>query len=102
MLSNKDPAQSKIHIIKIKNEDLPGGTVDKSPPDNAGDTGSIPGPGGFHTPHVPQLLSPHATATEDRMPRACAPRQEATAMRSPGTTTRESLNAATKTQCNQR
>ena len=41
--------------------DVPGGTVDKNPPANAGDTGSIPGPGRFHMlqgnyAHVPQLL----------------------------------------------
>ena len=28
--------------------DFPGGTVDKNPPANAGDTGSIPGPGRCH------------------------------------------------------
>ena len=30
--------------------DFPGGTVDKNPAANAGDMGSIPGPGGFHMP----------------------------------------------------
>ena len=30
--------------------DFPGGTVDKYPPANAGDTGSISGPGRSHTP----------------------------------------------------
>ena len=30
---------------------FPNGRVDKTPPANAGDTGSIPGPGRFHTPH---------------------------------------------------
>ena len=30
--------------------DLPGGTVDKNPPFNSGDTGSIPGSGGSHMP----------------------------------------------------
>ena len=29
---------------------LPGGTVDKTPPANAGDMGSIPGSGRFHMP----------------------------------------------------
>ena len=33
-------------MLKIINfRDIPGGTVDKNPPANAGDTGSIPGPG---------------------------------------------------------
>ena len=31
-------------------EDFPGGTMNKNLPDNAGDTGSIPGPGRFHVP----------------------------------------------------
>ena len=31
-------------------QDFPGGTVDKNPPANAGDTGSIPGPERFHMP----------------------------------------------------
>ena len=30
--------------------DFPGGPVVKNPPANAGDIGSIPGPGRFHTP----------------------------------------------------
>ena len=36
--------------IKSHNEDFPGGTVVKNPPVNAGDTGSIPGPGRSHMP----------------------------------------------------
>ena len=64
----------------------------KSPPANAGDTGSSPGLGRSHMPrsnyarvpllsllsraHEPQLLSPHATTTKARAPRACAPQQE--------------------------
>ena len=35
---------------KCKSLDFPGGTVVKSPPANAGDKGSSPGPGGSHTP----------------------------------------------------
>ena len=31
-------------------KDFPGGTVDKNPPANAGDKGSIPGLGRFHIP----------------------------------------------------
>ena len=42
---------------------FPGGPVAGNPPANAGDTGSIPGPGGFYSPLgneacAPQLLSP--------------------------------------------
>ena len=48
---------------------------------------------------MPQLLSPCAATTEARAPRARATKLgEATAMRSPLTTTRESPHAATKTQ----
>ena len=70
-----------------------GGTVVKSPPANAGDTGSSPGPGRSNMPwsnwarapqllnlhsraREPQLLSPRATTTEAHAPRACALQQE--------------------------
>ena len=36
--------------IKEKPQEFPGGAVDKNPPANAGDMGSIPGLGGFHMP----------------------------------------------------
>ena len=65
----------------------------KNLPANAGDTGSSPGPGRSHMPQSnwarvpqllslcstarePQLLSPRATTTEARVPRARAPQQE--------------------------
>ena len=35
---------------KKKEQDLPGGTVGKNPPANAGNTGLIPGPWRFHMP----------------------------------------------------
>ena len=69
--------------------DFPGGTVVKNPPTNAGDTGSIPGPGRSHMPqsnkaHVPQLLSLHSRAREPQLlsphaatTEACAPRAHA-------------------------
>ena len=41
---------SEEQFLKDKYRDFPGGTVVKNPPDNAGDTGSIPGPGGSHMP----------------------------------------------------
>ena len=73
--------------------DFPGGTVVKNPPANAGDMGSIAGPGRSHMPqsnwarapqllslrsraHKPQLLSPRATTSEAGTPRAHAPQQE--------------------------
>ena len=88
--------------------DLPGGAVVNNPPANARDTGSIPGLGRSHMlwrdwtcvpqllnlcyrTRLPQLLSPHATTTEACAPRARALQQkEATAMRSPCTTTKSS------------
>ena len=42
----------RLAIIKkaTNNWDFPGGAVVKNPPANAGDTGSIPGPGRSHMP----------------------------------------------------
>ena len=45
-LSEKD---FKTAVIKIL-QDFPGGAVVKNPPANAGDMGSIPGPGRSHMP----------------------------------------------------
>ena len=50
------------YFFKIKRWGFPGGAVVKNPPANAGDTGSIPGPGRSHMPRsnwarAPQLLS---------------------------------------------
>ena len=40
-----------IFILKVIGLiDFPGGAVDGNPPVNAGDTGSIPGPGRFQMP----------------------------------------------------
>ena len=36
--------------VKKKGGGFPCGAVAKNPPANAGDTGSSPGPGGYHTP----------------------------------------------------
>ena len=77
-------------ILKYARQDFPGGAVVKNLPDNAGDTGSSPGPGGSDMlwstrPHVPQLLSLHsrarapqllslrATTTEARVPQLLKP-----------------------------
>ena len=35
---------------EVNSRTSPGGTVDKNLPAHAGDTGSIPGPGGLHVP----------------------------------------------------
>ena len=40
---------SKSYLaLKLFPQDFPGGAVDKNPPANAVDTGSIPRPGGLH------------------------------------------------------
>ena len=39
-----------LYWHKNKSQDFPGGPVVKNPPANAGDTGSIPGPGRLHIP----------------------------------------------------
>ena len=74
------------------NGDYPGGSVIKSPPAKAVDTGSIPGLGRSpmlqsnytHVPQLlslcsrawePQLLSPCATTTEARAAEVCAPQK---------------------------
>ena len=49
-------------LLKLCQRDFPGGTVDKNLPTNAGDMGSIPGPGRFCMPRnneadASQLLS---------------------------------------------
>ena len=41
---------STISHQKTEIWDFPGGTVDKNPPANAENTGSIPDPGRFHIP----------------------------------------------------
>ena len=94
---------------------FPSGAVVGNPPADAGDMGSSPGPGGSHVPRSswarapqllslrstarePQLLSPQATTTEPTSlnywgPCAwspCSATREATAVRSPRTTTKSS------------
>ena len=80
-------------ILKPNTRDFPGGAVVKNLPANAGDMGSIRGPGRSHIPWsnkarvpqllslhsracAPQLLSPRAATTEACAPRARAPQQE--------------------------
>ena len=69
--------KSRCYVKKLPSG-FPGGAVVKSPPADAGDTGSIPVPGRSHMlrsnlAHEPQLLRPHATTIEAHVPRACAP-----------------------------
>ena len=65
--------------------DFPGGAVVKNPPANAGDMGSIPGPGRSHMPRsnwacAPQLLSRRSRAREPQLLRLCATTTEARAL----------------------
>ena len=69
-------------LIKKLKLGSPGGSVIKSPPANAGDTGSFPDPGRSicrraHVPHLwslcsrvpePELMNPCAATTEAHMP----------------------------------
>ena len=53
------------HEVNLENQaevgrDFPGGPVDKNPPSNAGNSGSIPGQG-TKIPHATALLSPPGT-----------------------------------------
>ena len=57
------------HVLERESNkgDFHGGAVDRNPPANAGDKGSIPGPGRFHMlwsswACAPQLLSPSSRA----------------------------------------
>ena len=80
-------------VLKRQNRDFTGGAVVKNLPANAGDMGSSPGLGRCHMPWSnkarapqllslrsrawePQLLTPRATTTETRAPRARAPQQQ--------------------------
>ena len=47
------------NLFNKKLSDFPGGPVDRNLPANAGDPGSIPGPGRFHMPWATKPLSPN-------------------------------------------
>ena len=69
-----------LHLLvsNLKNSgngDFPDGPVVKNPPANAGDTGSILGPG-TKIPHAVGHLSPYTTPTEATCPRVCAPQKK--------------------------
>ena len=55
--------------------DFSGGLQVKSPPANAGDTVSVPGPGTKIT-HTAEQLNPSTTTSEARTHKAFAPQQE--------------------------
>ena len=73
---------SGSHIQKSKKRNLPGGSVVKNPPANAGDTGSTPGPGRSHMSRsieasVPQQLSLCSRARESQLLSRCPTTAEA-------------------------
>ena len=47
-MQQRKSLKQKLVLQKQINRDFPGGTVVKNPPANAGDMGSIPGPGRSH------------------------------------------------------
>ena len=86
------PEVSKIRHQHLM-DDFPGDSVGKNLPDNVKDMVLVLGPGRVHMPQSdqdrvpqllslssrarkPQLLSPHATTTEARMPKASAPQEK--------------------------
>ena len=48
MKNQQDTGNQKDEVSENKLRDFPGGAVVKNPPVNAGDMGSIPGPGRSH------------------------------------------------------
>ena len=90
---NPDRMLESSEEFKNTQSNFTSGSGVRNLPDDAGDTGSIPAPGGFHrlwggkaqalqlpSPHSRarslQLRSPHATMTEVCTPKACDPQQE--------------------------
>ena len=69
--------------------------MDKNPPANEGDAGSIRGLGRFHMPSRTKPVHHNDWSFRSR---ACAPQQEKPLL----ATVKESLHAATETQCNQK
>ena len=66
----------KGHLEK-NSQDFAGGTVDRNPPVNAGDTCSIPGPEGFHMQQSnwakgSQLPNLFSRVREPKLPNLCA------------------------------
>ena len=97
----------KRYVIKSSlSRDFPGGPTVRNPPAGVGDMGSIPGLG-TKIPHAPGQLSLRTTAAEPHAWIPCSATGEASAIQSlctaareelPLAATRESVQAATKTQ----
>ena len=86
--------KERKRLTKNQYRDFPGGAVVKNLPANAGDTGSIPGPGRSHMPwsnkaHVLQLPSLHSRAHEPQLLKPVCPRAHALLLLSPRVATTE-------------
>ena len=95
-LPNENDLSNVIQLLSIKNWDwdFPSGPVVRNVPANAGDTGSILGPGG---PHV--LWGSYARVLQLRSPWALGPgfiRRGATTVRSPSATAKRTPTATTR------
>ena len=77
----------KATATYMRSRDFPDGAVERNPPVNAEDVGPPPGPGRWRTLRSNQA---HVPQTADCVPRAPAPWQEATAVRSPHTSMKPS------------
>ena len=69
----------------MKGQNFPGGPVVKSLPANAGDLGSLPGPGRYHMPWATKPVS-HSYCSPGTL---CSAIREATTMKSLSTATKE-------------
>ena len=75
---------------KIQLLSFPGGTVIESPPADAGDTGSCPGPGGSHMPRSGWAHEPGPLSLRIRS--LCSATGEATTVRDPCTAKKTKQN----------
>ena len=85
-----EEVERRIFSLKDANKGFPGGSVVRTPPANAGDTGLIPDPArsphaAEQQSHAPQLLSLCPRATEACVSESSCSTREAAAMRSPST-----------------
>ena len=82
VLDANDSVSRNDGLSRLLLRGIPGDSVVKNPPCNAGDTGLIPGLRGSHMPwsswaHLPQLLHPCSRAQEPQLLSPCATTAEA-------------------------
>ncbi|XP_060148193.1 ras-related GTP-binding protein B isoform X1 [Globicephala melas] len=90
----------KMDLVQEDQRDLgfPGGAVVKSPPADAGDAGSCPGPGGSHMPWSGWACEPWPLSLRVRS--LCSATGEATAVRGPRTAKKTKTKTNKKTLIN--